>query len=302
MSTIEVFGDWGTTRLRLFRMRDGAVVQQVDGAGIGALTIGPKEELERALRKISASDKFRVFICGMAGARNALLEAPYVDCPARVDAWRGACVRLRLPNAEVSIAPGLACTNDAGAPDVMRGEETQIFGAMAIDPELARETRVIVLPGTHSKWVIVRNGVIVSFKTFVTGELFGLLKSQSMLSRVSVSAGADYDDVGFSVGLRRADEDPDLLGALFTARSAQLSEGRSASWAMSYISGLLIGHEIRAGGPLESVTLIGAGGLTDLYRRAFDERGVDCSVLVGDECSVAGLTLLAQKVPQYDFD
>ena len=289
--TITILGDWGTSRLRLFRMAGGQVVERAEGPGIGSLAGGPADALRTALAPWTASgEALQVVLCGMAGSRNGIVEAPYAECPAAVSDWRALAARVGLDGAAVTVMPGLACVTAAGAPDVMRGEETQIFGAIACDPELARGRHVIALPGTHSKWAEVEHGAVVRFRTFFTGELFALLERQSTLTR----AGDDQsgEDEGFAAGLDRARGDRDLLGALFTARSAQLREGRSRGWATGYLSGLLIGHEIAAAAAeVDRVTLIGAASLVPSYIRALEAAGVSVDVRDGDACAVAGLML-----------
>lgn len=286
-----IFGDWGTSRLRLFRVDgDGRVTARANGPGIGSLPGSPADSLRATLAELVPGGKpDAVVLCGMAGSRNGLIEAPYAECPATAADWRGDAARFDLDGIAVSVLPGLACTTPAGAPDVMRGEETQIFGAMVVAPELASGRHVIALPGTHSKWARVEDGAVVGFQTWFTGELFALLRQHSTLAK----AGADEEGQaeGFEAGLARADADSDLTGALFTARAAQLREGRSHGWAMGYLSGLLIGHEVRAAAGDESVTLIGAPSLTDAYRRALEARGVASQALDGEACAIAGLLL-----------
>lgn len=289
--SITIFGDWGTSRLRLFRMAGDRVVERSEGPGIGVLEGSPEEALRSALAGLRRQgETIDVVLCGMAGSRNGLVEVPYAECPATPAEWRARAVKIEAAGAAVTVMPGLACTTAAGAPDVMRGEETQIFGAIAADPALGRGRHIVALPGTHSKWAEIEDGAVVRFRTFLTGELFALLERQSTLTR----AGDDDSGTGagFEAGLARARSDHDLLGALFTARSAQLREERSRGWATGYLSGLLIGHEIAAAAAgVGKVTLIGAPALTASYVRALDGAGVAADVRDGDACAIAGLML-----------
>jgi 2-dehydro-3-deoxygalactonokinase len=290
MSSAVILGDWGTSRLRLFRMDGDKVAARAEGPGIGALDGPAVVALRAALAELIAPGaEARIILCGMAGSRNGLVEAPYAECPAGLAEWRYQAARTVVDGAEVRVLPGLACVTPAGAPDVMRGEETQIFGAMALDPALAQGRHVIALPGTHCKWAVVEDGKVAGFQTWFTGELYALLAQHSTLARAGTDEGGREE--GFQAGLERAASDPDLSGALFTARAAQLREGRSHGWALGYLSGLLIGQEIGAASQGEAVTLVGAPALTNAYVRAMAARGITSRVLDGEQCALAGLQL-----------
>ncbi|WP_298689292.1 2-dehydro-3-deoxygalactonokinase [uncultured Sphingomonas sp.] len=291
-----ILGDWGTTRLRLFRLRDGAIAERLDGPGIGQLAASPAETLAAALApwRDAARDE-GVLLCGMAGSRNGLVEVPYAPCPADADAWRARLATVTVDGIAVSVAPGLSGANFTGHADVMRGEETQIFGATAVDPSLARGRALVVLPGTHSKWAELIDGRVERFHTFPTGELFALLRDHSTLTR----AGADTAgrEQGFADGLARAGTG--LIAGLFEARAAQLVEGRSHGWALGLLSGLLIGGEFAeaialAGGAPSPIVLIGDPALSALYTQTAERFGLAVTHLDGDACAIAGLALLYQ--------
>ncbi|MCE7796334.1 2-dehydro-3-deoxygalactonokinase [Sphingobium sufflavum] len=296
-----VVGDWGTTRLRLFRVEQGVVVDRLDGPGIGQLEGGlPSAHLLRLLTRWTGHGRpDHVTLCGMAGARTGLREAPYVPCPTDRAGWATGMLRFDLVDLPVRIAAGVR----HGDVDVMRGEETQIFGALAREPSLAQGSQLFILPGTHSKWARIENGVVTGFRTFFTGELFGLLRAHSTLARVSAGSGttADAGDAaeraeGWDEGLARAREGTGLLGGMFESRAAQLLRGRSAVWGEGFLSGLLIGAEVAEGQrhtPLpETVVVIGAPELAEHYRRALDGHGVAVRREDGETCVLAGLELL----------
>lgn len=291
-----ICGDWGTSRLRLFRMRGDHIVARLDGPGIAMLSGAPADALMAALApwRACGMGAVPIALCGMIGSRGGIVELPYVDCPADAAGWRGQAVRIDVGGHAVTIAPGLAGETPDGTADVMRGEETQIFGALAINPALARGRHAIILPGTHSKWAVVADGRVTGFQTFPTGELFGLLRDRSTLTR----AGADTDggEAGFADGLARSDSGG-LIGALFGARSLQLRAGRLHGWAVGYLSGLTIGHEVREGLAMldgtDRLMLIGDPGLTALYERALARHGRTAAVLDGSDAALAGLRLLA---------
>jgi 2-dehydro-3-deoxygalactonokinase len=293
MSGFGVIGDWGTSRLRLFRVEDGAIVARRDGPGIGIVGRDAQAAFDDTISTwLTDGMPESVVLCGMVGARDGWVEAPYADCPADAATWRQAAVRFDWRGAPLAIMAGLACESPDGIPDVMRGEETQIFGALALDPALAQGRHLIVLPGTHNKWSLVEDGRIISFRTMPTGELFALLRDQSTLGpKVEITDPAQ-ESAGFVEGLERAGS-AQLLQSLFAARSMRLRSGRSPDWALGYLSGLLIGCEVAeicaTMGDVDDVVLIGDKRLSARYAQALDARGIASRALDGDACALAGL-------------
>ena len=281
-----VLGDWGNSRLRLWRIKSGVVSDRRDGPGM-AQSRDPVSALSTAL---DGWPEERVILCGMAGARNALRETPYVPCPAGVSDWLERAVQAEVAARKVTLAAGLSWRDRTGRPDVMRGEETQIFGALALDPRLACGERQMVLPGTHSKWVRLNEGRITEFRTFITGELFGLLEQSTL--HIAGDGADDDEAAGFDASLARATKDCGLAMALFEERAAQLEDDRTPAWARGFVSGLLIGGEIRAASPIGRVLLIADERLSDLYSRALAHFGVLFDTMNGDDCVIAGLRLL----------
>lgn len=296
-----VLGDWGTSRLRLYRVEDGAITDRCEGPGIGVLAGTPAQALRAALAPwCSTSSPSAIDLCGMAGSRSGLHEIAYVDCPAGVGDWSGAAPVFAFDGIPLRIAPGLACTDATGRPDVMRGEEAQIYGAFALAAALGQglgqRSVHFILPGTHSKWVRAENGKVVGFRTCLTGELFALLRARSTLL-----AGADADNLadettGFTDGLARSANGAGLLGSLFETRAMQLRAGKSSSWATGFLSGLMIGSEIvdmrDADGLPDAVVLIGAAELITRYQQALAHFGVGSQQLDGDACVLRGLELI----------
>jgi 2-dehydro-3-deoxygalactonokinase len=294
----QAFGDWGTSRLRLFRVEQDVPRERCEGPGIGALDAAPETVLREALaawRRTGDPDAIR--LTGMVGSRNGWVEAPYAECPIDAAGWARSAARLDLDGIPVVIGAGLACTRDGGAHDVMRGEETQIFGALQLQPALATGRHLIALPGTHSKWADVENGTIVGFRTFFTGETFALLRDHSTLMRAGdMQADAEDEAAGFGDGLARAAQDSSVIGTMFEARAAQLRAGRTASWALGFLSGLLIGSEVgvatAAASGATRICLIGDPRLVARYERALAATGLVVTSLDGDACALAGLELL----------
>ena len=308
-----IAGDWGTSRLRLFLCIGDRVLETRQGPGIGAL----REPADAALQPLIASWReahgpVPLVLCGMAGSRNGWRETPYLPCPADVRALGEAALRFEADGAPVAIAPGLSCKSRLGSPEVMRGEETQIAGALALHPGLRVGRHLLCLPGTHSKWAYLEDGKVRDFLTALTGELFALLRDGSTLMRAARAttgpegesqetagtAGETKD--GFARGLDAAAAlgQASLLHALFAVRSQQLIESRSHEWALSYLSGLMIGADVRGAIPLfgarTDAVLIGDGALNDRYAHALRREGIATSCLDGEQCALAGLRTLWQ--------
>lgn len=267
-----------------------------EGAGIGQLTGSPHDTLRAAIAPwLTASPPERIALCGMVGARNGLYEAGYADCPADAAGWRQSAANITLDGIPLRIGAGVACRDADGRPDVMRGEETQLFGAIRRDSALGAGRHILVLPGTHSKWTWLDDGRISSFRTFFTGEMFALLQGSSLLAAGREGHAEEIGD-GFEQGLARAQADGGVLGSVFEARAAQLRDGHSAAWGTDFLSGLLLGCELaemrRLGALPTAVFVIGGTALAQRYARALTAFDVSAALLDGGDCAIAGLELL----------
>ena len=284
--------DWGTTSCRAYLIgADGAVLERVtDGAGILKVENGA---FGAALDATTAgwSATLPVILSGMIGSRQGWREAPYAQCPAGADDIVRALARFDYAGRPVALVPGLAVENDA-MPDVMRGEETQILGALAL---AARDAGLFLLPGTHSKWAEVAGGRIVSFRTFMTGEVFGALKDHTILGRL-MRAGDDAD--GFARGVREGaalGSAGALLNRLFATRSYGLMDRLADTALADYLSGLLIGTEVAEATrqTKSAVTIIASAALAQRYTDALRLLGHD-STLAPPDCAAAGHWRLAR--------
>jgi 2-dehydro-3-deoxygalactonokinase len=286
--------DWGTSNLRAWAMgADGSVLAEATSDdGMGKLA---RDGFEPALLRLVTpwlASKPPVIACGMVGSRQGWCEAPYRTVPC-TPLDRAAQVTAPTTDARlrVTIAPGLKQTQPA---DVMRGEETQIAGALRLLPGY---DGVLCLPGTHSKWVHVSAGEVVSFQTFMTGEMFALLSEASVLRHGMQGAG--WDDTAFDAAVADALSRPERLGArLFSLRAEGLIAGLAPQAARARLSGLLIGTELAAAKPYwlgQRVTLIGAEKLAAAYARALSAQGVDAQRLSATDCTLAGLAALSPQ-------
>lgn len=297
----EILGDWGTSRLRLFRVVRGEVTDRREGPGIAALDAPAEAVLRTVLAPWLADGAVsEIRLCGMVGSRNGWVDVPYVEAPADAARWLAGGAMLMLDGIPVRIMAGLAIGGLGRTPEVMRGEETQIFGAIAGNPTLGQGTHTLALPGTHSKWALVEDGRVTRFGTFLSGELFALLRDHSTLTRAATpDSDPAHESEGFQEGLTRAATGGHLLGALFSVRAMQLRAGRSHDWALGFLSGLIIGREIAEAAEelptTDGVTLIGDPGLTGRYARALASARICARALDGEVCALAGLMLTERR-------
>lgn len=284
--------DWGTSQVRAWALSAGGEILQRASSARGMSTLAP-DQFEGALLELVGGwlidgQVTEVVACGMVGARQGWREAPYAAVPCvPLAAERMVSPELADRRMRVSIIPGLCQRTPA---DVIRGEETQVAGLLADHPDYRG---VVCLPGTHSKWAEVRDGQVVAFQTFMTGELFALLSQQSVLRHgMQGDASGPMDEAAFAAGLQAGAQGLRLVGALFGLRAEGLLEGLGATAARARLSGLLIGQELAAlderwrGQP---VCVIGGGELAERYRRALDTQGIAALTVDAERVTLAGL-------------
>jgi 2-dehydro-3-deoxygalactonokinase len=255
--------DWGTTGFRAYRLGGDGAVLESRSAAKGILAVPPggfPGVLEEQVADWIAAGAAPIVMAGMVGSRQGWLEVPYVACPAGFGEIAVAMRDVRWAGRRAWIAPGLIARDESGVPDVMRGEETQILGALTDLPGSA----LVCLPGTHSKWARVEDGRITGFSTCMTGEVYAVMKAHSILGRMMEEWAAGSD--AFADGVRRSGEPGGLLHHLFGVRTRGLTGELAGAAAASYLSGVLIGHELRAARVgAERVHFLGAAALADRY-------------------------------------
>ena len=294
--------DWGTTRLRAWLMAaDGSVLaeQRSDDGLIEAQKKRFSTVHAATLEKLQAPAGLPTIICGMAGSRQGWIEAPYVPVPAPLDAVLREAARVPQAGADIRIVPGLAQTTP-DAPDVMRGEETQLAGAGLP----AEGTHLACMPGTHCKWVTVENGRVKTFGTWPTGELYALIAGQSILrhSLGEPPAAVTASSPAFAEACRTAlAEGGDFSARLFSIRAGTLLNGLSPADAAARLSGLLIGAEIASARlhlpplPARRVVLVASGPLAGLYGAAFALAGFEVRSVDAEAAVRAGLYEAARQ-------
>ncbi len=283
--------DWGTTSFRAYRLRGRTVLDRL-ALPLGILSVA-EGRFEPALQDVVApwlaDGERRILMSGMIGSRQGWIEAPYLPCPAATADLAHALVRVPFGSAEVLLVPGLTAIDPAGVPEVMRGEEVQILGAL--DP--AGGDTTVCLPGSHSKWAHVAGGRVECFSTHLTGETFAALRSHTILGRL-MQADAPPDPAAFRRGVLRSADPGGLLHHLFGVRTLGLFAQLPETAAASYLSGLLIGHEIRAAARGSDIVLIGAGALCDLYGQAIALCGGSARLAEAD-AAAQGLALIGER-------
>lgn len=294
--------DWGTTNCRASLLAaDG---QELDTRrapeGAGGLQ---SSEFEAVFERLVAGwPDLPVWICGMAGSRQGWREAPYLSCPAKLADLGSQITRVTTASGRsVRIVPGLLYRDMRNNSDIMRGEETQIAGLLAKQDDFSG---LVILPGTHCKWVEVQNGMVLRFQTFLTGELYSLLATASIL-RHSVSAHeADIpaDHPAFLEGfLDVTSGRVPLVAGLFQIRTQDVLNGAQKDDSAARLSGLMIGAEFEAAkssGWLDNTQdsfIIGGRGLTPLYTKACELVGIKSKSVFGLDASTKGLWYLAHR-------
>lgn len=275
--------DWGTTNRRVFLMDGDGSVLSTDRDDRGVLAV-PDGQFVGEIDAIRARfGALPIIAAGMIGSNRGMAEVPYCAAPADLGSLAAGTLESA---ADVYIVPGV-CVQDAVRPDVMRGEEVQVLGAIAggmVGPE-----GLFCQPGTHNKWVLTDAGSIVDFTTSMTGELFALLRGQSVLA--GMLDGAVSDGPAFREGLERGAGAGDLPTALFQARAAVLLGTRSREDTASYVSGILIGADVgsQPRAKTDEVVLLSSGALADLYAAAIAWAGGSVRNLDSHAAFVAGI-------------
>jgi 2-dehydro-3-deoxygalactonokinase len=249
------------------------------------------EMLQEKVGDWIAGGEGRVLLSGMVGSRQGWVETNYLRCPVSLNNLAAAVISIPFEGAEVRLISGVRGEDSSGVPEVMRGEETQLMGIS--DDSL--ESGLVCMPGTHTKWVGMRERSIVSFQTCMTGDVFAALRKETILSKL-MPMEAVLDDEGFLRGVERSADPGGLLHHLFGVRTLTLMGELGEEAAVSYLSGLLIGHEVRSMMPGNmNVHLVGAPSLCRLYQQAMEACG--CAARMEDEDAAArGLAAIGGRL------
>ncbi len=288
--------DWGTTNFRAFRLRGTQLLDRIT-EGPGLLTVSPggfPDALRTAVGPWLQQGEHRILLAGMVGSRQGWIEAPYLPCPADPAALAAAARPIPFEGATVRLVPGLTTTDPAGVPEVMRGEEVQLAGVL---DRIGPDARVC-LPGSHAKWVRIAAGRIEGFTTHLTGEAFAALRGHTILGRLMAPASPATDPAAFAAGVARSADPGGLLHHLFGVRTLGLFDRLPPEHAAAFLSGLLIGHEVRAelpGPPHGTIHLVGTSALCGLYAAAIRHLGGTAHIL-DEDAAATGLARIGAAI------
>ncbi len=288
--------DWGTTHLRAFIMdADDNLIDQIS-SNKGMSSLEP-DDYERTLLGLlhpwlNERRCLPVYACGMVGSKQGWQETPYRTVPTS-PIFGEDLVSIETDSQQISVwvLPGLSQSDRA---DVMRGEETQLAGLLLAEPSYSG---CVCLPGTHSKWVILENGEVLAFHTYLTGELFSILSQYSVLKH-SVQTQSFDTYVCVAAASAVVEKRMSLTNSLFSVRAEDLLHDVAASSSRAALSGLLIGEELADTETLwagESVTIIGETQLTQLYVACLQAQGGSVQIMDSTDATVAGLKLAKQQ-------
>jgi 2-dehydro-3-deoxygalactonokinase len=305
-----IAGDWGTSNLRLaLCSEDGQVLESRKGPG-AAESRGKFGETLDALCSDwhAAHGAVPTLLCGMVGSAFGWREAPYLSCPAQTQELADALVS---PRANVHIVPGMKCTNPLGAPDVMRGEETQLLGAIcgSLASGLELGKKLVCMPGTHTKWVSMYDGVVQEFLTVPTGELFALLSDRSVIVR-DRGTPVVHRAAEFERGLAEARRHPEIpvLHKIFQARTLRLDQQLAPEGAASWTSGLLVGTDVAGAlqllddaDPRAPVHVVGTAELVQAYAAALTACGRTAQAVDGAAAAFTGLGYLYRQLEGREY-
>ncbi len=287
--------DWGTTNFRAFAIDENhEVLDQIDRP-LGLLNV-PDGNFSQALEATLENwllhyKSLPIYMSGMVGSALGWINVDYVKAPCNAAELVGGKESVALPwGVKATILPGVSYEDDLQKIDVMRGEETQIFGLQEL---IEQDSFFAILPGTHSKHVHQLNGKITSFSTFMTGELYSILCAHSILGK-GLSEQVD-DESTFHQGVIKGSQCANLIHSLFSVRTQQLFKKINDSHVLSYLSGLLIGYELKAVNQ-SKVYLVGGEALCAKYESACKALSIPAYYVNGDSCFVKGLINLKQKI------
>ncbi|GGF76242.1 2-dehydro-3-deoxygalactonokinase [Alteromonas lipolytica] len=295
--------DWGTTNFRAYLLDEQGNCLAEKSAPSGISQINGKFEFTLNVNIgdwLKQYDNLTVILAGMIGSQIGWKNTPYVDCPAPVNGYGQYGVQVEeFNNGNCFIIPGMKQDTADGKVDVMRGEELQVIGASLLANDT--EEAAYCCPGTHTKWVKVQQGNITSISTAMTGEMFALLSSHSILAN-SLDKTSELDEAAFMKGLEYSQQPGGLLNHIFSVRTQFVTGKQDTSAGAGYLSGILIGHEISAfinangKDAIGTCHIIGSSGLSKLYQTAMNHFGISNALIADKDASIAGANSLIQQL------
>ncbi len=286
--------DWGTTNFRAFRLGPHGAILDRRFSPKGILSTNQRDFAGLLCAEVGSwlrDGDSRILLCGMIGSRQGWVETPYVPCPVSLDDLVEHIVPVKFDHAEVRLIPGVSGPDANGTPEVMRGEETETIGVL----ELHSGISLMCFPGTHSKWIHLQDRRIASFTTAMTGDFYSAMRQHTIL-RSMMSPGEEIDLQAFARGVRRSADAGGLLHHLFGVRTLALTGQLTEAESSSYLSGLLIGHDVRSAiTPGAHVHLVGAAHLCFLYSQAIELCG-GTTTIEDEDAAARGLAAIGKRM------
>jgi 2-dehydro-3-deoxygalactonokinase len=291
--------DWGTSNFRAFLLGNKGEVLTKRSLNEGIMKVSDRDfptTFNRLLCDwLNTNPNIPVLMSGMIGSEQGWSLAPHVKLPAGLGDLAAALHPVKdLNKRTIYIVPGLTTPGNSGVNDIIRGEETQIIGGL--NEKIATEC-VLCLPGTHSKWVTLTNGIVTDFRTSLTGEVLDVLTTYSIIGRLIKGKRVGIGEA-FILGLNRSGDAGGLLHHLFGVRSQGFTKAIKKQRLKSYLAGILIGHEIRGMkeiySQLESTTIIAGKEISVVYKKAFDFFSIESHVIDGQMAAIQGHMKIAE--------
>ncbi|MCH2058688.1 MAG: 2-dehydro-3-deoxygalactonokinase [Thalassotalea sp.] len=301
--------DWGTSHLRAFlccidQQDELSLIKRVTGLGVTKITSSFEQELFDCISPWTEEyGKLPILMAGQIGSSIGWKETQYLACPTSPKSVASACLQFESRGHQVTIVPGLHCSHNNNYRDVLRGEELQVLGWLAEDASHSKGRHLICLPGTHTKWVLVNNGQVLKFKTAMTGELFDLLSNHSVLIQRPTT---EFNEPAFKYGAKYtlASELGSFIHGLFSVRSKQLFNELTPEHATSYLSGMLIGSDVRAAlnatewdfNELDSVNVIGNRQLSEYFTKVLAMLDIGATIHNVEKVTLAGFLSIVRDM------
>ena len=309
-----VIVDWGTSYLRAYlcEVTANSLTRLDTALGLGVLKVDGNFEGELFNRIRPWVEKFGIMPIMMSGQIGSSLgwhETKYLACPTQPEAIASSCYRFSTQEHCMAIIPGLSCSHDNDYHDVMRGEELQVLGWLEQDPIHKKGTHLVCLPGTHTKWILIKDGEIKLFKTAMTGELYDLLCSHSVLIQPGKK---EYNFEAFEQGATYTLNSKlgSLTHGLFSVRTKQLFKELPPEHAASYLSGMLIGSDVRAAlnatewrlAELDNIAIVGSNHLSEQFSHVLTLLNISNKLFSVEDCSIAGFSKLYKLMEKNSDD
>lgn len=290
--------NWGSSQFRAYLMTStGDLLDEMNSAK--GITKCSRDEMVDIVSGVTSrwGSGLAIYASGMIGSNIGWTEAPYVTCPLSIAGFSQNLTPTNMGGTQVQIVPGLCCERSDGSPDILRGEEVEILGLMRNKTWVSHKSHFILLPGTHSKWVRVKDRRITDFMTSMSGEIYDRMTAQGLLS--SIVEGPSVESPEFYDGLRRGMTGPEGMGAMLFQTRARVIRGKlHKGGASSYLRGLLIGSEISGALALypeisdSDLALVGAPDVCNLYRAALSELNIACTVFDSKRACISGFNAI----------